>query len=98
MAEQTLDDGLEATPETEEAPRLGGRRKLVILGGGLVLLLAIAAGLYFTGFADRLLGHSEVAEAPPKPAVFLDLPDLLVNLSSNGRKTNFLKLSVSLEL
>ena len=89
-----------AWTETEEAPPgLGGRRKLIILGAGLVALLAIGAGLYFTGFADRLLGHSEVAEAPPpKPAVFLDLPDLLVNLSGNGHKTSFLKLSVSLEL
>ena len=100
MADQTLDDGLEATPEAEEAPPgLGGRRKLVVLGAGLLLLLGIAAGLYFTGFANRFLGRSQVAEAPPpKPAVFLDLPDLLVNLSGTGRKTNFLKLSVSLEL
>ena len=99
MADQTLDDGLEATPEAEEAPPgLGGRRKLIVLGAGVVLLLGIAAGLYFTGFAGRFLGHSQVAEAPPKPAVFLDLPDLLVNLSGTGRKTNFLKLSVSLEL
>ena len=70
MADQTLDDGLEATPEAEEAPPgLGGRRKLVVLGAGLLLLLGIAAGLYFTGFANRFLGRSQVAEAPPpKPA------------------------------
>jgi flagellar basal body-associated protein FliL len=35
----------------------------------------------------------------PAPAVFFDLPDMLVNLNSTGqRKASFLKLSVSLEL
>lgn len=101
MAEQTLDDELEGTTETEEtSPRLG-RRPLIIFGAaGLALLLAAAAGLYFTGIGNRLLGWKNLAgqEAPPKPAIFLDIPDLLVNLNSTGRKANFLKLTISLEL
>jgi flagellar FliL protein len=35
---------------------------------------------------------------PPKPVVFYNLPDMLVNLNSQGRRTNFLKISLSLEL
>ena len=31
-------------------------------------------------------------------AVFYDLPEILVNLNSTGRKQNFLKIRVSLEL
>ena len=41
------------------------------------------------------------AEAPPvKPVVFLDMPDVLVNLSaSNGsERTQYLKVKVTLEL
>ena len=37
------------------------------------------------------------AEAP-KQTVFYDMPTMLVNLNSDGRQSNFLKLSVSLEL
>jgi flagellar FliL protein len=103
MADQSIDD----TVETVEAPAEGAapppsRRKLFILAGGVVVLLAAGAGLYFTGVIDKLIGHSkEVAElaAPaPAPAVYYDLPDLLVNLNTTGRKPSFLKLSVSLEL
>jgi flagellar protein FliL len=34
----------------------------------------------------------------PKPLVFFDLPDFLVNLNSSGKKSNFLKLTVSLQI
>ena len=101
MADQTVDE----TVETAETPAEGAapppsRRKLFIIAGGVVVLLAAGAGLYFTGVLDKLIGHTkEVAElAAPAPAVYYDLPDLLVNLNTTGRKPSFLKLSVSLEL
>jgi flagellar FliL protein len=69
---------------------------------GLGMLLLSGGGLYAVGALDRFIGHKEEAvvekAAPPKPAVFFDLPDLLVNLNAAGRKASFLKLSVSLEL
>lgn len=97
---------IEAVPQTEgegEAAKGGGKKKLIIIVGGLVGFLAVAgAGLYFTGMLDSLLGKkaAPAAEAaPPKPLVFFDLPDFLVNLNSAGsKKASFLKLSVSLEL
>jgi flagellar FliL protein len=70
---------------------------VLLLGGG-------AAGAYFSGLLNPLLGisdeHAEGAEAEPEesPSVFHDLPELLVNLNSTGRKSSFLKLSISLEL
>ena len=33
-----------------------------------------------------------------KEVVFFDLPEMLVNLNSSGRQTNYLKLTVSLEI
>ena len=104
MTDQIADDG--AVPGLdEEAPkrRFGGKMLIIIAGGLVVLLLAIGAGLYFTGMLNRFIGHKEeVTEkaAPPKPTVFFDLPDLLVNLNSTGanRRANFLKISVSLEV
>ncbi len=45
------------------------------------------------------MGHkTEAVAPPPKPLVFFDLPDFLVNLNSGGRKANFLKLTVSLQI
>ena len=44
-------------------------------------------------------GLPTVATAePPAPSVFYDLPDILVNLNTSGKRTSFLKLKVSLEL
>jgi flagellar FliL protein len=42
-------------------------------------------------------GHEGAGGAAPS-SVFMDLPDLLVNLQSTGRKQSFLKLHVALEL
>ena len=108
MTDRTLDDETDASAEeaADEAPksRFGGRRGLMMVGAAGLLLIAGTGGvLYFTGLAGKLLGTNKVetAEAPalpPKPSVFLDLQDLLVNLNSTGRKASFLKISVSLEL
>jgi flagellar FliL protein len=112
MTDRALDEETEADSEEaqEEAPKTGsgGKRRLIIFGGAGLLLLAGTGGvLYFTGLFGKLLGSkpAETADAaapvaaPPKPSVFFDLPDLLVNLNSTtGRKASFLKISVSLDL
>ncbi len=106
MAEATVEEKIEsdidgeAPPEVAE-PKSNKKKLIIIVGAGVGLLLLVSAGLYFTGMLDRFVGHKEpVAVAPPpKPLVFFDLPDFLVNLNSVGnRKANFLKLSVSLQL
>lgn len=101
MSDRTADEALEA-PAQEEAEKPTSRRKFLILGGGGGALLLVTGGvLYATGIANKFIGHKEVAaakSAEPPPAVYFDLPDLLVNLNTTGRKPSFLKLSVSLEL
>lgn len=91
----------EATSEAEVPAPKSDRKKLFIFGaGGLVVLLLAGGGyLYFNGTIGRLMGHkTEAVAPPPKPLVFFDLPDFLVNLNSGGRKANFLKLTVSLQI
>lgn len=96
-AEEVVEGG-----EQEVAPAAPrSRKKLLLLVGAPVLaLLLIGGGLYFSGILNRFIGSKTVAQEKPAPhpAVFFDLPDLLVNLNSTGRKSNFLKMSVSLEL
>src|SRR5712671_3479443 len=91
MADRALEDDRDAAADeaVEEASDSGsgGRRRLMI-----------------TGSVGKLLGTNKAetteaaAVAAPKPGVFLDLPDLLVNLNSTGRKASFLKISISLDL
>jgi flagellar FliL protein len=89
-----------------------GKKKLIMILIPVLLLVGAGAGLYFTGMIDKIMGmfHKDkqaehaVASEEPKPgqlapqAVFYDLPEILVNLNSAGRKQNFLKIRVSLEL
>jgi flagellar protein FliL len=96
MAEEIVD---------AEAPRRGKTRLLLFIGIPLLLLLGGGGALYFSGIAQTLLGKHEdtaKAEAPPpapKEAIFYDgFPDLLVNLNTGGRKANFLKIKVSLQI
>ena len=93
-------------------PSGGNKKKLIMILIPLLLVLGAAGALYFTGMADKIMGLFHKKEAAPaaqveetgKPgqpapqAVFYDLPEILVNLNSNGRKQNFLKIRVSLEL
>lgn len=62
---------------------------------------AAAEGDHASGKAnDHAPSSGGAAQGEPKKSAsgFYDLPELLVNLNSNGRRTNFLKLQVSLEL
>lgn len=99
MAEDDIpDDGAETV--AAGGGKRGGK-KLIILVVPIVALLAV--GAFFSGVLDPILGaggdragEGEIAHG--EPAVYYDLPEMLVNLNSSGRKTNFLKLIVSLEL
>ena len=62
---------------------------LLVLGGG-----GAAAYLVFGGAA-----HDKPVQAVVKPAIFVDLPDVLVNLSNAGTdRTQYLKVKIVLEL
>lgn len=94
-------DALADGETAEGAPRKkwSGKR-LVLVAGAPLLLILIGAGVYFSG----LLGSSsKKAEAPPPkveqgPAIYVDLPEILVNLEATGKQQRFLKASISLEV
>jgi flagellar protein FliL len=97
---QTEDEKTEA--EGEEGKPAPAKRKLslkVILMavGGLVAIGGIGGGAYFF-FAHK--SEAATAANQVKPPVFLDMPDILVNLSSGGsnERTQYLKVKVVLEL
>jgi len=68
---------------------IGGASLAVLVGGG------VGAYLYFGA------GHHEAQHAAPmvKPAVFVDLPEVVVNLSTVGsERRQYLKMKIVLEL
>jgi flagellar protein FliL len=83
---------------------------LLAAGGGLYATGILGKVLGHGGAAENNANGSDAAgkadghgaagdkEAAGKPAAFFDLPDLLVNLNASGRRTSFLKISVSLEV
>ena len=84
--------------EAEQAPAGGGgKRKLFIIIGAVVLLLGGGAGGYFMFFGKK---DHKVAEAPPPPKpVFVDMPELLVNMTPlPGERPQYLKIKLVLEV
>jgi flagellar FliL protein len=109
MASQAaVDAGAEDGVEIEVKPRGGLNGKKLILFIVLPLLLLIGGGgtTYFLGLLDPLLGIEATAEGDATaaehveagPSVYYELPEMLINLNSTGKKSNFLKITVSLEL
>ncbi|MGH6948705.1 MAG: flagellar basal body-associated FliL family protein [Kiloniellales bacterium] len=108
MTDRTMTEEVGDGVEVEAKPKSGGfnGRKLVLfIILPLLLLVMGAAGAYFSGLADSLLGGGEDAAAMEEhveeasgPSAFFELPEMLVNLNSAGRKANYLKVSLSLEV
>jgi flagellar protein FliL len=69
---------------------------MAMIAAGVVLVVAVGVGAYFIIGSVR---QTQAAPAPVKPAVFIDLPEVLVNLSNTGSdRTQYLKVKIVLEL
>ena len=111
MAEEATADALGDDIEIESKPKKGmsGKKLVLFVILPILLLCGGAGGAYFGGYLDSLLGiggsEAEIADQPEidpmlqqGSAVFYELPELLVNLESSGRRANYLKIIVALEL
>ncbi|OQW57245.1 MAG: flagellar basal body-associated protein FliL [Proteobacteria bacterium SG_bin9] len=87
----------EGGAEGEEAPVPKNRFKIILIAVAGLLVVSGAGGYFFF-----FKGHKDekMAEAPPpKPPVFMDVPELLVNLSSQpGERVQYLKMKIVLEV
>ena len=97
MADSEQADGAAEGAEALPAPK--GKLKLVIAAAGLIAILGGGAATWFLFFRG---GHAEEkhAAAPAvKPPVFMDVPDMLVNLVGlPGERVQYLKVKVVLEI
>jgi flagellar protein FliL len=90
-------EGAETAPASKgfSIKALLSRKLIIIAAAAIVALGGVGGGAYhFLG------GRSEAAPASKiKPPVFVDLPEVLVNLSSTGTdRTQYLKVKVVLEV
>jgi flagellar protein FliL len=95
---------VEAGAEAPDAPKQkGGKRKLILLSAP-ILVIALSGGGWFTGVLPHLLGQGEARQTEgqhePKltAPVFVDVPEMIVNLDGNTRHPSYLKLQAKLEL
>jgi len=97
------DENAAAGDEAEEAEggAGGGKKKLILFGGiGLVVLLAAGGAAYYFlmgGEPAPAPGGTDAPQEVQKPVVFYDLPEMTVNLSTDGR-TTYLKVRIALEV
>jgi len=114
MAEEDKDAEPEAEieqgdGEDEDGQEEEGKRKLsgkfLVMFVALPLLVLIGGGggaAYFFGAFDSapmaVDGEEMAVVEPEKPKFYYDLPEMLVNLNSQKRNSQFLKLQVALEI
>lgn len=99
------DDSAAGDDEIEDGAGGGGKKKKLILFGGIglvVVLVAAGAGYYFFMTDSAPAPRSDPMDlgAVPevqKPVVFFDLPEMTVNLATDGR-TTYLKVRIALEV
>lgn len=106
MADEAEDvvDGEEESSEEE-----GSKRKKLILFIVLPVLLLLGGGIGVSVMLgvfssdpppnlDEEQAKVEEVVAPTVQTTFFEIPDLIVNLNTSGRKSVFLKIKISLEI
>jgi len=88
--------------EEEAAPPKKGGKKLLLLAVPVVLL-AVLAGLWFSGILPGMLGMGKKAKdaaaaQPGAPPAYVDVPEILTNLNVPGRRASYVKLHAKLQL
>jgi flagellar FliL protein len=109
LDELDADETDDAGDGGEPAGKKGGKKTLfIIIGVAVLVVIGGVAGAWFTGLLDPVVAliTGEPTEASeeggigqPGEVVYLDLPEILVNLNTGSRtKSTFLKIRLSLEL
>jgi len=77
------------------------KKKMMIIGGAAVAVLLLVGGgaaFFLTGGSKTEEKKEEVASETKDKPVYYSLGDMIVNLSGEGKRPNYLKVKVTLEL
>jgi flagellar FliL protein len=95
--EDEEDEGAEGEQSARPKRRLPSLKVMLIAAAGFAVVVGGGAGAYFIFFAGGKSGG--LAAAPAKPPAFVDVPEVLVNLSTVGAdRTQYLKVKIVLEI
>lgn len=95
MAENEAEGGAEGA----EAATPKSKFKLILIIVGALVVLGGGAATWFLFFRHGEDEHHAEAAPPPKPPVFVEVPDMMVNLAgAPGERVQYLKLKIVLEL
>jgi flagellar FliL protein len=89
--------GAESGPEADGAGAKPKRskKKLLMMAGGGVVLLGLLGGGYMYMSPGKSAAKTEAVKLKP---VFIDLPDMLVNLMGPSDHPHYLRLKIALEV
>jgi flagellar FliL protein len=97
MADIEAEGGAAAEGAEAAAPK--SKFKLILIIVGALVVLGGGAAIWFLSFRHGDDEHHAEAAPPPKPPVFVDVPDIMVNLAgAPGERVQYLKLKIVLEL
>lgn len=82
--------------ETEQ--KKGGKKRLVVIAAAAAVVGGIGAGAWFAGLIGHGGHHAAVAVAAPEVPTLVDLPDMISNLDTGGRRASFVKLHVKVQV
>ncbi|WP_165943623.1 flagellar basal body-associated FliL family protein [Roseicella aquatilis] len=90
----------DAVPATAAPPAGRSKKKLFMILGAVLLLGGGLGGAWYAGLLPAARGHeAEPAEGTAvPPPVFVEIPDIVANLNSAGRRPVYVKLRSRLEV
>ena len=93
---EEVPEGEAEKPAAKSKFKLPSLKVMIIAAAGVAVLGGGGAGAYFFFGGGS---HEKPAQSAVKPAIFVDLPDVLVNLANAGTdRTQYLKVKIVLEL
>ncbi len=101
MEEAISSDELDVESEDEFLParkKFSGKKMVLYILVPVLLVAGTGIGLVVSGVFAGADTEATKSNAPSARAVFYDLPEMLVNLNTSGRRPTFLKIKVGLEI
>jgi len=95
MADSEQAEGAAEAADAAAKPK--GKLKLIIAAVGLLVIVGGGVGAWFLFFRSHAEMHAEAA--PAKPPVFVEVPEMMVNLVGvPGERVQYLKVKLMLEV
>jgi flagellar FliL protein len=93
------DEQAEEVVSSGAAPNPKRNFKLIVAAIGVFAFMSVGVGYYFLFVRHKAVEEKPLEAMAPKPPVFLDVPEVLVNLSSlPGERVQYLKVKIALEV